>query len=61
MFGEMVGGAGCVGGQANEWMWYFLDDPRAFDINADKRTTATQNEGEWRRMVEQGAEHFTAK
>ena len=26
MFGEMVGGAGCVGGQKREWMGCFLDD-----------------------------------
>ena len=34
MFGEMVGGAGCVGGQEKEWMGCFLDDLRAFGINA---------------------------
>ena len=36
MFGEMVGGVGRVGGQENEWMRYFLDDLRAFGINADQ-------------------------
>ena len=36
MFGEMVGGAGCVGGQEIEWMGCFLDDLRAFGINADQ-------------------------
>ena len=36
MFGEMVGGAGCVGGQEKEWMECFLDDLRAFGINADQ-------------------------
>ena len=61
MFGEIVGGAGCLGGHENEWMWCFLNDLRSFGINADKRTTAAQNEGEWRRMAEQGAEHFMAK
>ena len=61
MFGEMVGGAGCVGGQEKEWMGCFLDDLRAFGINADQWTTAAQDEGEWRRTVEQGAEHFMAK
>ena len=30
IFGEMVGGAGCVGGQEKEWMGCFLDDLRAF-------------------------------
>ena len=65
MFGEMVAGAGCVGGQEKEWMGCFLDDLRAFGINADQWTTAAaQDEGEWRRtttMAEQGAEHFMAK
>ena len=35
MFGEMVGGASCVGGQKKEWMGCFLNDLRAFGINAD--------------------------
>ena len=61
MFGEMVGGAGCVGGQDKEWMGCFLDDLRAFGINADQGTTAAQDKGEWRRTAEQGAEHFMAK
>ena len=61
MFGEMVGGAGCVGGQEKEWMGCFLDDLRAFAINADQWTTAAQDEGEWRRTAEQGVEHFMAK
>ena len=56
-----MGGAGCVGGQEKEWMGCFLDDLRAFGINADQWTTATQDEGEWRRTAEQGAEHFMAK
>ena len=61
MFGEMVGGAGCVGGQEREWMERFLDDLRAFGINADQWTTAAQDEVEWRRTAEQGAEYFMAK
>ena len=62
MFGETVGGAGCVGGQEKEGMRYFLGDLRAFGINADQWTTAAQDEGEWRRTAEeQGAEHFMAK
>ena len=61
MFGEMVGGAGFVGGQEKEWMRCFLDDLRAFGINADQWTTAAQDEGGWRRMAEQEAEHFMAK
>ena len=61
MFGEMVGGAGCVGGQEKEWMRCFLDNLRAFGINADQWTTAAQDEGGWCRTAEQGAEHFMAK
>ena len=61
MFGEMVGGAGCVGGQEKEWMGCFLDDVRAFGINADQWTTLAQDEGEWRRTVEQGTEYFMTK
>ena len=53
MFGEMVGGAGCVGGQGKEWMGCFLDDLRAFGINADQWTTAAQDEGEWCETAEQ--------
>ena len=48
MFGELVGGAGCVGGQEKEWMGCFLDDLGAFGINAHQWTTAFQDEGEWR-------------
>ena len=45
MFGEMVGGEGFVGGQGKLWMGCFLDDLRAFGINADQWTTAAQDEG----------------
>ena len=63
VFGELVGGAGCVGGQEKEYTGYFLDDLRAFGINVDQWTTAAQDKGEWqqRRMEEQGAERFMAK
>ena len=61
MFGELVGGAGCVGGQEKEWMGCFLGDLRAFGINADQWTTAAQDYGGWRRTADQGAEHFMAK
>ena len=50
-----------MGGQKIEWMWCFLDDLRAFGINADQWTTATQDEGEWRRTAEQGAENVMAE
>ena len=42
-------------------MGCFLDDLRAFGINADQWTTAAQDEGEYRRTAEQGAECFMAK
>ena len=55
------GGAGCVGSQEKEWMGCFLVDLRAFGINADQWTTAAENEVEWRRTAEEGAERFMAK
>ena len=61
MFGEMVEGAGCVGGQEKERMGCFLDDLGAFGISADQWTTAAQDEGECRKTAEQVAEHFMAK
>ena len=39
----------------------FLDNLRAFGINSDQWITAAQDEGEWRRTVEQDAEYFIAK
>ena len=56
-----MGNAGYVGGQEKKWIRCFLDDLRAFGINADQWTTAAQDDGEWRRTVEQGAERFMAK
>ena len=58
IFGELVGGADCVESQEKEWMGCFLEDLRAFGINADPWTTAAQDEGEWARTLEQGAENF---
>ena len=55
------GGRRLCGGQGKEWMGCFLDDLRAFGINAEQRTTAAQDEEEWRRMAEQGVECFVAK
>ena len=43
MFEELVGGAGCVGDQEKKWMGCFLDDLRAFGINADQWTTAARD------------------
>ena len=59
--GRIGGGRGLCGGSGKEWMGCFLDDLRAFGINADQLTTAVQDEGEWRRTAEQGAEHSMAK
>ena len=61
MFREMVGGAGCVGGQEKEWIGCFLNDLRAFGINADQWTTTAEDKGEWRRTAEQEAEYFMVK
>ena len=52
MFGELVGGAGCAGGQEKERMGCFLDDLKAFGINTDQWTAAVQDEREWRRTVD---------
>ena len=61
MFGDLVGGAGCVGGKNKSGWGCFLDDLRDFGINAKQWTTAAQDEGEWRMTAEQGAERFMAK
>ena len=58
MFGTLMGGTGCVGGQKKEWTGCLLDDLRGFGINADQWATAAPDEGEWHKMVEQGAEPF---
>ena len=42
-------------------MGCFLDNLRAFGINADQWTTAAQDEGEWRRTAEQGGGTFHDK
>ena len=55
------GGRGLCGGPEKRVHVGFLDDLRAFGINADQWTTAAQDEGEWHRTVEQGTEHFMAK
>ena len=36
IFGELVGGAGCMGGQEKERAGCLLDGLRAFGINADQ-------------------------
>ena len=45
ILGKLVGGAGCVGAQEKEWMGCFLDDLRAFGINADQWTNCSPGRG----------------
>ena len=61
MFGELVDGAGSVGGQKKEWMGCLLDDLRVFGIHPDKWTIAAQDEEELRKTAEQGVEFFMTK
>ena len=56
MFGELVGGIVCSGGQEKEWMGCLLGDLRAFGIKSDQWTIAALDEGEWLRTAKQGAE-----
>ena len=42
-------------------MGCLLDDLRSFSVNTNRWMTAAQDEGEWLRTAEQGAEHFMAK
>ena len=53
-FGELMGAAGCVRGQEKKGMGCFLDDLRAFGINAYQSTTPTQGKGEWRKTATRG-------
>ena len=53
--------AAWMGGQERERIECLPDDLRAFSINADHWSPAAQDEGEWRRTAEQGAECFIAK
>ena len=61
MFGDLVGGTGCVRGHEKDWVGCFLDDLGAFNVNGGQWTIAAQDEGKWRRMAAQGAESFVAK
>ena len=51
---ELVGGAGCVGGNKKEWEGYLPDDLRVFGNNTDEWTTTAQNEREWRETQTKG-------
>ena len=61
IFGELVGGVGCVADQEKDWIGCFLNDLRAFGINADEWMIPAQDEGSWYRAAEQGAERFMVK
>ena len=61
MFRELVGGTVSSGGQENEWMGCLLDDPRASGIKTDQWTTAAQDEREWHRTANEGAEFFMTR
>ena len=61
MFGEMVGGAGCVGGQEKEWDGVFLERPQSFRHQRRPVDNCSPGRGEMTRNGEQGAEHFMAK
>ena len=41
MFGELVGGAGCVGDQEKEWTGCFLDDLRVLGIKTSESSAST--------------------
>ena len=55
------GGRGLRGGPGKRVMICFLDDLRAFGINADQWIAAAQDGAGWRRTTEQGVGHFMAK
>ena len=61
MFREMVGGAGCVWHQEQEWMKRFRYDFKAFGINAAQWTIEAQDARKWRRTANQEAERFMTK
>ena len=61
MVGKLVESAGCMEGARKSVDDFFLDDLRAFGVNADLWTTATKDDGEWCRAAEQREEHFMAK
>ena len=60
MFGEMVGGAGCVGGQGKEWMGCFLDD-LIFFVSTPTSGQLQPRRRENGKTVEQGTARLRAK
>ena len=55
------GGRELCGGPRKRVGGVFPGRLQRFGINADQWTTSAQDEREWRRTAEQGAEHFTTK
>ena len=49
-----VRGTVYVRGKGKYWMGCLLDDLRPFGIDANQWMTAAQDEGEWRKTMEQG-------
>ena len=60
MFGELVG-ARAAWGSGKRVDRVLPGRPQSFGINADKWTTAAQDERELRKTAEQGAERFVEK
>ena len=58
IFGEIVGGKGCSGGQEKYWMDHLKDDMSAFGMKVEGWRKAAQKAGRWLRRVEEGAELF---
>ena len=64
MFGEMVGGAGCVEGAEKRMDRVFSGRPQSFQHQrrpVDDNYCSPGREGNWHRTVEQGAGGFLAK
>ena len=55
------GGRGLRGGAGKRVDGVFPGRPQSFWHQRRQWTTAAQDEGEWRRTAEQGAEHFMAE
>ena len=61
MFGELMGGAGCVERVEKIVDGVSPERPQSFRYQRRLVDAAAQNEGEWRKTVEQGAERVMAK
>ena len=58
MCGELVGGKGCLGGQAKDWMAHLKEDMSVFGMKFEGWRKAAQKTGRWFRRVEEEAELF---